>query len=232
MPQRLQLRVTNLEWFTNDLVRVRFSLPQPLSFQAGQFMSVAVEGFVRRSYSIANPPHENDYIETYIDCTPGGPGSRFFLGLREGEVVDVMLPLGQFIYRQSHLPVMFFATGTGVVPFLSMIRHELEHIQSGRHITLFYGVREEDRFMVIDELDMLAHVNSNFQYHLFVSKPVSNLLQNFGFRVGRFTQAIPEIDFAGTEVYICGGGAMISEVESMVLKHGASAKHIYYERYY
>ncbi len=230
MPLRVQAEAEEIEYFDNDLLRVRFALPEKLEFQAGQFMSIAVEGYIRRSYSIANPPHVQGFVETFVDASPGGPGSKYFLQLKEGDKSDLLLPLGQFVYKESHLPVMFFATGTGIVPFLSMIKHELERVNSDRSITLFYGVRNHKRVMVGDMLDEWARVNSNFNYHLFISRPESPLRP--GQLAGRFTQAIPAIDFESTEVYICGGGGMINEVEQMVFSQNGERDKVFYERYY
>lgn len=242
MVKRITGKVSEIEYFDKDLLRARFRLDEPVEFEAGQFMSIAVDGYVRRSYSILNAPHNNTFLETLVDCSPGGPGSKYFLSLKEGDEADILAPLGNFIYKKSHLPVMFFATGTGLVPFLSMIQHELERVNSDREMTLFYGVRRESRVVVGDLLDEWAAVNDNFNYHLFVSRPESvdenphvgadNTSAEGQWREGRLTQAIPEIDFSGIEVYICGGGEMINEVERMVLAQNGEGDRIYYERFY
>lgn len=230
MPARFQAEVAEIEYYDSDLLRVRFTVPDTIEFEAGQFMSVAVEGYIRRSYSIANSPTEYGYLETIVDASPGGPGSKYFLDLKVGDKADVLAPLGRFVYQESHLPVFFFATGTGVVPFLSMIKHELEKVNSHRSITLFYGVRNHKRIVIEDLLESWAKVNTNFNYHLYISKPEQAVID--GQSSGRFTKVLPEIDFTGAEVYICGSGDMITEVEQSVLVQGGEKDKLYYERFY
>lgn len=213
-----------------DLYKVEFLLPAGVScdFEPGQFMSIAVQGFVRRSYSIANPPSETGKLVTFVDTTPGGPGSVFFREIAEVAEVDILAPLGHFLYVPDTNPVYFFATGVGVAPFVGMIRHELETLQSGREVTLFYGVRYEGQIIEQEMWQELENKYQNFHFVPYVSRPN----ESWQGKKGRITQVVPELLDTECDAYICGGREMVEEVEKLLLEKGVRDERIYYERFY
>lgn len=228
MVQRLILKTESITWFTDDLAEVVFLPPQPVEFIAGQYMSLAVDGFIRRSYSIANPPHEPQKLVTYVDSRPGGPGSRFFLQLQAGQDVNALVPLGRFIYEPESRPAYFFATGTGVVPLLSMIRHELETVKSGRQVVLYYGVRSQERIMIAQQLEQLQATHKNFIAHIHLTQPPAAWTGS----IGRFTEVLNQIPDTNAQAYICGGFDMIQDVVTRLTNLGFAQQDIFYERYY
>jgi ferredoxin-NADP reductase len=229
MPERIAARVKEIEFYTPDLLRVSFAPEREVAFQPGQYMSIAVEGFIRRSYSLANPPHELGELVTYVDCRPGGPGSRYFARLQEGAEVDIFVPLGRFFYLPEQArPVYFFATGTGIVPFLSMIRHELEVLKSGRQIVLFYAVSAKERLMVLDQLRAWEAQHANFTANVYLKDPD----EEWQGKTGRFAEIFPELKLQDIDAYICGSNALIINVEEELVKHGVTRENIHYERFY
>jgi NAD(P)H-flavin reductase len=230
MVKRLEVELIEKELLDTDLYKVRFALPagERLEFLPGQFMSIAVDGFIRRSFSFSNPPSQNTILETYADVSPRGPAAKFFDNIQVGEKAAILAPLGHFLYKPSDIPVYFFAAGTGIVPFLSMIHHELEVIKSGREIHLVLGVRNQKRLSWEHELTELTSQYPNFHYQSFLSQPEGE----WQGRVGRITDAVPEISDTEIQAYICGGKAAIDAVETGLLERGVDNENIFYERYY
>jgi ferredoxin-NADP reductase len=228
MQLRFTAKLIEKVQLNSTLYKLALEAPEEgIEFEPGQFMSIAVEGFARRSYSMANPPSDKKILVTYVDTTPQGPGSRFCEQVEVGADVDLLAPLGRFYYIPGTRPVYFFATGTGIVPFLSMIKHELAEIKSGRDIYLFFGVKEESSLIELETLKEFEQKYPNFHLHIYVSR--SSEWQG---NKGRITHGIADIQDQDMDAYICGGREMIEEVEQLLLDKGVPKEQIYYERFY
>ncbi len=213
------------------LMRFKLKEPATMEFKPGQFVSLDVGNFQRRSYSIGSDPNEKTYIDLYNDVAPMGPGSKFFLEKNVGDEVKFLGPLGQFIYREgSSLPVVFAATNTGVVPFYSMIFHALKYEKTTRPMKLYFGCRYEKDLFLIDQLRELENLYPNFELFITLSRPDENWKGN----AGRITEYLKNDIKQGDQVetYICGGQGMISEVNEIFLSKGVSPDHIYFEKFY
>src|SRR4029078_335609 len=142
-------------------MRIRPHLEELLDFEAGQFVTITVGTMIKRSYSIVSLPKQN-FIDLIADTKIGGPGSQFFVKAQAGQEVELLGPLGTFICRESDRPLMFWATGTGIVPFISMIENQLAIVKTSKKIVLNIGFRYQEA-VVCDELfARLAAEYSNF----------------------------------------------------------------------
>src|SRR3990167_11351528 len=125
MPQTLLAKVTKKTNLAGNYWLVVLEFQDAFDFAAGQYVSLKVaEDGTRRSYSIASAPNTK-VIELLVDVGPMGAGSRYILGLKLGDSVEVLGPLGRFTLPPSLKKVLFVATGSGIVPFRPMIRELL-----------------------------------------------------------------------------------------------------------
>jgi len=138
------------KWITPTVFSLGFETDQPLSFLAGQFISIIIPGAgpkgrdLRRAYSIASGPEEKT-IELCIKLVEGGPGTQYLRGLETGQTFRGMAPYGDFTYRtDAGRRVLFIATGTGIAPHRSMIYapEYLNHKPS--HAECLFGVRHNE----------------------------------------------------------------------------------------
>jgi CDP-4-dehydro-6-deoxyglucose reductase len=69
----------------------------------------------RRSFSMANAPHADQFLELHVRKTPGGAFSRYvFEEMKERAILRFEGPLGTFYLREdSDKPIIFVAGGTG-----------------------------------------------------------------------------------------------------------------------
>ena len=131
--------VTELKWLTAGIIRIEqrtpriksffFQLPEQQQHKPGQHFDVrltAPDGYQAvRSYSIASAPDRDGIIELAIDRLNGGEVSNFFHDVAAiGDEIELRGPLGgHFVWRpQDGGPVLLIGGGSGVVPFVSMIR--------------------------------------------------------------------------------------------------------------
>src|SRR6476659_1122349 len=123
-----QATVSLIRDLTHDVRELELTLREPkeIAFKAGQFISFDVpkDGFpypVTRPYSIASPPFISDRLLLLFNLIPGGPGSTYLHGLREGDPMTFKGPAGSFFLRDDlNKRILFVATGTGIAPFRSM----------------------------------------------------------------------------------------------------------------
>lgn len=229
--QNLTLKVSDKQEIAHDtyLVRIANVNDEPLDFQPGQFATILVAPNTRRSYSIASVPGET-YIDLIADTVAGGPGSQFFEKIQVEDEVQFLFPLGNFTYLSNSKPAYFFATGTGLVPFLSMIKFALEQEQSNREIHLFVGFRHEEGVFYESVLEELASKYDNFKYTLTVSQPSDNWQGNKG-RITEYYQDMIE-ENADIDCYICGSRNMIEDVQAKLLAKNIAKEQIHFEQFY
>lgn len=118
-------------------------------FQAGQYTSLGLpysEGDqhvqVAQPYSILSAPGEQP-VEFFCHTTPDGPLSGELRKLKSGDKVWIQRqPEGSFTLEQvpSARQLWLMGTGTGVAPFLSMLRTP-EPWQRFEHVILVYAMR-------------------------------------------------------------------------------------------
>jgi ferredoxin-NADP reductase len=224
-PPRMRLRVTGIIHQTPTaktfhLERVDGPLP---SFRAGQYLNLFVEiGGIRtsRPYSIASPPpgfrksgaaagHNRHALELTVRHKPTGfVSSYLFHSLEKGDQVESTGPSGSFYYEPliDGQDLVFLAGGSGITPFMSMIRERIGTDASLR-IHLLYGNRSPEEIIYHDELTSMAQGYGNFSYSPVISEPPAHYEGLSGFLDARLIgDQVGEV--TGKTFYICGPGAM------------------------
>src|SRR5688572_1287395 len=132
-------------------------------FQPGQFLNLSLAGAPeehRRSYSIASPP--GGPLEFLVTEVTGGKLTPRLLGLAVGDALLVeRKPQGFFTLRwvPPARDLFLVATGTGLGPFLSILRSE-EVWQRFERVVVVHGVRDASHFAHRDDLEALARAHA------------------------------------------------------------------------
>ncbi len=202
-------------------------------FVAGQFVSLGLEldrQLVRRSYSIASPP--GAALEFYLKEVPEGALTPRLTRLSVGEKVWVeRKPQGFFTlaYVPPARDIWFIATGTGLGPFIAMLRGT-EVWQRFEHVNVVHGVRHAQHLSYGDELASLAaaHPGALSYTSLVSGGPNGSALS------GRVTTAVANgtleqsvgqlLDAERSHLMLCGNPDMILEL-TMVLTLRGLRKH-------
>jgi NAD(P)H-flavin reductase len=233
--QLFTAEVTCYNDLTHDVREIELRLldPKEIRFKPGQFVSFEVkkEGFpqpVTRPYSIASPPSHTERILLLLNLVPGGPGSTYLFGLREGDRTQFKGPAGAFYFRQdSPRDVLFVATGTGIAPIRSMMFHQLER-EAAQSVTLFWGLRSQRDLYYEDELAALAKTHPKFSFVMTLSRPEPG----WPGMTGRVTRLVEEriTSVKNLAVYLCGNNGMLKDVTAVLSQKGLCP--IYREKYY
>jgi NAD(P)H-flavin reductase len=211
--------------------RLKLATPSCLAFEPGQFVIVHVPkggSSVKRAYSIASPPHEEGVIELCIQHVEGGAASTFFWQVTEGAPVTISGPHGRFTLRQplNYEPI-FMATGTGVAPFRSMIKH-LFHLNVTQDVWLLFGCRYEHALLYEAEFRALSSLRRNFHYVPTVSRP-KDWKGESGHIQQTFKKYIHEL--ATKEIYVCGWLEIVKQIVKDLAALGVPKEQIRYEEW-
>ncbi len=184
-------------------------------FRAGE--EIVVHGIASeddRTYSLASGERES-VLRLLIRVIPDGRVSPRLARLAPGERVSFSGPTGSFTLRDPDRPACLVATGTGVAPFVSMLRSHPDW----RPI-LLHGVRHAQELYYREEFAPRAA-----EYVPCLSRdPV---------RPRRVTDALAERAMpSDTDIYLCGGQPMIRAARALLLARGHPPDRIAAETYY
>lgn len=226
LPCRVQEKVQ----LNHDVVLIKLLLPKTerMQFFAGQYINFLLKNGKHRSFSIANAPHDDEFIELHIRHIPGGEFTgEVFEEMKAKDMMRIEGPLGSFYLREdSERPIILMAGGTGFAPIKGMIEHAIE-VGMKQAIHLYWGVRsKEDLYM--HELAMSwTKQNPLIRYTPVLSEPAEE--DNWTGRTGYVHQAIMEDypDLSRHEIYGSGSPAMVYAGKDEFVKNGLDLDHYY-----
>ncbi|MGI0100924.1 MAG: ferredoxin--NADP reductase [Candidatus Micrarchaeaceae archaeon] len=132
-------------------------------FDPGMFMMItgvdtAGKRYTARAYSIASDPSTQGMEFTVIKEPKHGEhiGTSHFVEANIGDIFMLKGPNGQFRFDPKvNRKVMFIAGGTGLAPFISMLRH-IKVTGSSSDVVLLYSVKYPTEVIRKDELSGYA----------------------------------------------------------------------------
>ncbi|HEX5127299.1 MAG TPA: CDP-6-deoxy-delta-3,4-glucoseen reductase, partial [Rhodocyclaceae bacterium] len=207
--RKLPCRVQSLNKPASDVAVLNIKLPANDTFRfiAGQYIDFLLADGKRRSFSIANPPHQAEALELHIRHVPGGHFTEHvFSAMKERDILRFEGPLGGFYLRQSDKPIIFLAGGTGFAPIKSIIEdiaHQTAEQTNRRPMILYWGSRDRAGLYAHALAEQWARELPNFRYVPVISDAIPADWQG---RRGLAHQAIMQDlpDLSGYQVYACG----------------------------
>jgi Na+-transporting NADH:ubiquinone oxidoreductase subunit F len=197
---------------------------------------------VVRAYSMANYPDEKGIIMLNVRIAtpppsrpdaPPGKMSSYIFSLRPGDKVTISGPYGEFFARDTDAEMVFVGGGAGMAPMRSHIFDQLRRIKTKRKISFWYGARSLRETFYVDDFDMLAKENENFEWHVALSDPlpennwegyegfIHQVLYNYYLK----DHPAPE----DCEYYLCGPPMMSAAVVKMLDDLGVEPEAIFYD---
>lgn len=213
-------------------------------FEPGQYMTTGVltEGkMLQRPYSVASAPSVSN-TEGYEFFVRHVPVIRFTTALWRlpiGHRMRMIGPKGKFMLEpddtRTHL---YVSTGTGIAPFISMIREGLAQGKVRRTV-LLNGCSFAPELGYRAELEAwAADPGARVTYVPTVSRPNDPRNAGWSGRLGRVEQVITDVcrDLSlrpdRTVVYICGNPEMILNVERTLMEREFPEFHVKKELYW
>ena len=202
----LPCRVQKMEKVADDVMVLYLKLPanERLQFLAGQYIDILMKDDKPRSFSLANAPHDDEFLELHVRNIPGGTFTRHvFTEMKERDILRIKGPLGNFSLREdSAKPILFVASGTGFAPVKAIVEHALQ-IGVSRPMRIYWGVRKQSDFY------MLGKVREWEARGIKTTLVVSD--ETWSGRTGFIHQAVLEdfADLSGYQVYVCGAPVVV-----------------------
>lgn len=132
----------------------------PFDYTAGQYLTFRFDALaekpVVRSYTMSSSPVDQTCAAVTVKQIPGGIVSSHFCNqLKVGDTLKALGPIGKFIWDdakdQDHLVMV--AAGSGVTPFLSIIREYIEKTEKApKRMALLVSFRTEEDIICSKEL--------------------------------------------------------------------------------
>jgi CDP-4-dehydro-6-deoxyglucose reductase len=209
--KKLPCRVHKIERVADDVIILRLKLPanERLQFLAGQYIEFILKDGSRRSFSMANPPHDDEFLELHVRHVPGGSFTdHVFSAMKERDILRFEGPLGSFFLQPSDKPILFVASGTGFAPIKAIIE---DAFWKGidRPMTLYWGARRP-KDLYLDALPRKwAAEHPRFKYVPVISDGLPE--DAWAGRTGFVHRAVMEdfADLSGYQVYACGVPVMV-----------------------
>lgn len=222
-------RVMSCEKLSDDVIRLIMELPKTerLQFLAGQYIDIIMREGKRRSFSLANPPQQDQLIELHIRHYDGGLFSEYaFKDLKEKTLLRIEGPLGQFTLQNSDRPIIMIAGGTGFAPIKSLVEYSLA-IEDNRQIDIYWGARTKvDLYMHnMAERWSIDHKHINYIPVLSDIEHINGWNGKTGFVHEAVLEDYP--DLSGYDVYVCGPPPMVNAVLDSFPKQGLDRERLF-----
>ncbi|MBN1253391.1 MAG: ferredoxin--NADP reductase [Bacteroidales bacterium] len=218
-------------------------------FEAGQFVALYLPGsatrsvdstdefkesepdkLIKRAYSIASSSKNKEFIEFYITLVRSGSLTPRLFDLKIGDRIGMGSKfVGMFTLNEvpEDKNVILIATGTGVAPYMSMLRSDA--LSKNRKITVIHGASNSWDLGYRSELTLLESITDKLKYIPTIIEPDKEPTKWSG-----YTQFIQDLWADGiiekvsgykptpenSNIFICGNPNMINTMIDSLGKEG------------
>jgi ferredoxin--NADP+ reductase len=229
-------RVLSVHHWTDKLFTFTTTRDPALRFSNGHFTMIGLKVNNKpllRAYSIVSANYE-EHLEFLSIKVPDGPLTSKLQHIQVGDSVIVgKKPTGTLVidYLQPGKRLYLLSTGTGLAPFMSIIR-DPDTYERFEQVILVHGVRTKDELAYHDLLTehLPAHeflgdlVSSKLRYYPTVTREA---YRNMG-RVTELMESgklfedlgVPPLDPDTDRVMICGSPGMLRDLKHMLEARG------------
>ena len=230
----LPCRVAAMDKLAHDVMGLKLTLPQNqrLQFLAGQYIDILLKDGRRRSFSLANAPHNDEQLELQIRHVPDGYfTTHVFEKMKQKDLLRFRGPLGIFFLREdSGRPIIMVAGGTGLAPVKAILEH-IFHVGIERSVQLYWGVRAKRDLYLMGLLNQWDEKYANFSFVPVLSEPAEE--DNWQGRTGWVHEAMiaDHADLSDVEVYASGPPPMINALKGVIFDHGLTPNRLFYDSF-
>lgn len=162
-----------LAFLNHNVMQLKLKPANLDTWAPGQYLNLINPEGIIRSYSIANQPKQDGFIELHVKVQGNGCMSQWLkTSAKIGDQVKIRGPLGNCFYfnpKKLSYDILLVGTGTGLAPLVGIVKEALSQGHSGQITLLHGGVLKEDLYYQ-NELHALAGTFANFHYATAVLK--------------------------------------------------------------
>lgn len=236
------LKVIEIRKETEDTVTLCFKQPglKKIKYEAGQYLTLILRINGRRyirPYSFSSCPEVDSFLEITVKRVENGLVSNHINDMIQvGDSIEVMPPMGDFVYDQTQAfeDVYFWGVGSGITPLISIIKYILSKTIAVK-VHLNYGNKNHESTIFKDQIEQLKiqyagrFIVRHFHTRLFVDEALPHLIQ------GRIDQAKAlqildeSLDEKKCAHYICGPAGLKESVKSAILNKFGNLENVFSE---
>jgi ferredoxin-NADP reductase len=191
-------------WLSKKAFEIQLSRPPGFQFTAGQTIRF-LHRDIERYYSLISAP-QDPMLAICVRYVEGGRFTPILSSADIGTRLTLTGPHGYFTFNPSARRPVFVATGTGIAPFVSMVRSGI------KEFTLLHGVRLTEN-LYYEQLFRETSIG----YVQCVSDPFPEEQLSPGRFQGRVSDYIrnklPRTEY---DFYLCGRDEMVRDVTLLI----------------
>ncbi|HSW61022.1 MAG TPA: 2Fe-2S iron-sulfur cluster binding domain-containing protein [bacterium] len=237
--KEFRTKVSSIKDLTHDIKEVRLELldPKEINFTAGQFVQIQVPEYeltnepVYRAYSVSSDSVIRNSVELEIRYVPNGICTTYVHKyLKEGDVLTITGPYGDFYLRDTNADIVCVAGGSGMAPIKSILHHIAEK-KIDRKVTYIFGAQGKRDLFLLDEMKEFEKKIPTFRFVPALSNASPE--DKWEGETGKVTEVLAKYlsDGSNTEAYLCGSPGMINAVIEVLKSKGVKEENIYYDKF-
>lgn len=213
-------------------------LSPQFNYEPGQFITIHFEHegkTLKRSYSIANEPKQDNQIEFAAGYFANGPGTELLFNLKPGDRINITGPFGRLIMRgEQPGRYILAATSTGITPYRSMLKELGNRIEQNPalQVVILQGVQRREELIYLNDFQAFAQKYPQATFTPCLSRqPADDLHENE--YSGYVQHALPTLNLNPQQdlIYLCGNPGMIDEAFNYLKEQGFAMQQIIREKY-
>jgi ferredoxin-NADP reductase len=234
-------RVAEVSHPSRRSVVLRLDVPDRVDHIPGQHYVIrltAPDGYIaQRSYSVASAPSD-PLLELFVERLDDGEVSTYLADVvQRGDELEVRGPIGGWFVWGGQEPAVGVAGGSGVVPFIAMLRHAAD-LGRSHLLRLCVSARTRVDLPYADELTSQGAIEVLSREDIPGGRPrgrlsaadISELLTPAGLTPAGLTSAglTPAVP---STFFVCGSAAFAETASVMLVDAGISERVIRVERF-
>lgn len=218
-------QILSLHKLNANVLQVRLSVANLNPWTPGQYLNLVNPQGIIRSYSIANLPTQDGFIELHIKLYAQGEMSQWLQNAAElDDLIKIRGPLGKCFYfnpQNLSYDMLLAGTGTGLAPLLAIIRDALSQHHQGE-ITLVHGALTDQDLYYVHELKNLATLYPQFHYETCVLKSDSGPSESIEHKILDYISNPKNL-----RVFICGPSETTNKLKMKAFCAGVPSAQIF-----
>ncbi len=207
------------------------------SYKPGQYLTVRVPdgqgATTMRNYSLSSAPCP-EHFRISVKAEPRGSVSGFLHGLREGDLLEVGPPCGEFFLdpaEHHERPLVLLSAGVGITPVLAMLESVLA-AQPQREVIFIHGALNGRTQAFRRHLRGLAEGHPRLKLHIRYSEPeeadrAAGAHDSEGFIDAALIESlIPRRD---CDYFFCGPKPFMAGIYRQLLAWGIPGTQVHFE---
>ncbi|MED4753266.1 NO-inducible flavohemoprotein [Brevibacillus choshinensis] len=229
----------------SDVITSFYLVPQDRQalavYEPGQYISVKVDipgerNTHIRQYSLSDVPGKAYYRisvkrEDANEEKPAGKVSVYLSEqVKEGDVLRVSVPAGEFTLKQEERPVVLISGGVGLTPMVSMLTTLAE--KSARQVTFIHAAQNGNRHALREDVERVTQDNPRVSAYWSYSQPTEQDREAGSFHHEGYIdlkwlqEIVPE---KAASYYFCGPVPFMQSIKKALTDWGIPADDMHYE---